>query len=130
MWIRPVIAAAFLVASFSACSRDHTLACEPTDRYMTATSSPPVRIPDDLSPPDESESLRLPPEGGTTAPPSRPCLETPPGFYAEGAPGGTRLGVPAARAPQPPAEAPAEAPATANAPSDDSVSDPNREIGN
>jgi hypothetical protein len=121
------LAAATILCSLAACSRDHTLACEPTERYISATSSPPVQIPDDLSPPDESESLKLPPEGGTAAPRSRPCLETPPGFYAEGAPGGTRLGVPAARTPPP---APAEAPAAANTTADDTVSDPDREIGN
>jgi hypothetical protein len=121
------IAAAVAFFSLSACSREHTLACESTARYISATSSGPVQIPDDLSPPDESESLKLPPEGGAAASPSQPCLETPPGFYAEGAPGGTRLGAPAVRtAPS----TPAETPAAANTTADDTVSDPDREIGN
>jgi hypothetical protein len=95
------------------CGRENTVACDATDRYAAASSAPPVRIPDDLSPPDESDSLRLPPEtGATTAALTRPCLETPPGFFAEGAPGGTRLGNPPgtpapAAAPAPPSAAPA-----------------------
>lgn len=128
MRIGPTIAAAFLVCGFSACSRDRSLACEPTDLYISATSSPPVQIPDDLSPPDESESLRLPAEPGGTPPKPRSCLETPPGFYAEGAPGGTRLGLPAARTPSPPATP--EASPAADTPPDDTVSNPDREIGN
>jgi hypothetical protein len=127
MRIASSVAAAVLLCSFSACSRDHTLACEPTERYISATSSPPVQIPDDLSPPDESESLRLPPEGGAASPRSGSCLETPPGFYAEGAPGGTRLGAPAARTTP---AAPTETPAAANTTADDTVSDPDRDIGN
>jgi hypothetical protein len=102
------------------CGRDHTLACEGTERYSTASSAPPVQIPDDLSPPDETNSLRLPPTGAATAAVTRPCLETPPGFYADGAPGGTRLGNPPAR-PAPPAPAPAVA---------DPPADPDRQIGN
>jgi hypothetical protein len=121
------VAAVIVLCGLSACSREQTLACEPTERYISASSSPPVQIPDDLSPPDESESLKLPPEGGTVAPRSRPCLESPPGFYADGAPGGTRLGVPAARTPP---SAPAESPAAASTTADETVSDPNREIGN
>ncbi len=106
------LAAAFLVCGLSGCGRDHTLACEPTERYATAISVAPVRIPDDLSPPDESDSLRLPPEAGATAALGRPCLESPPGFYAEGAPGGTRLGnTPLRATPAPPIKAQAPAPA-------------------
>jgi hypothetical protein len=127
MRVASTVAAAVLLCSLAACSRGQRLACEPTERYVSATSSPPVQIPDDLSPPDESESLRLPPEGVTAPQRSQPCLETPPGFYADGAPGSTRLGVPAARTPSPP---PAEAPATVDTTADDTVSDPDREIGN
>jgi hypothetical protein len=114
-----LFAAAVLLCGLCGCGRDRTLAaCEATERYATATSAPPVQIPDDLSPPDETDSLRLPAvEGGASAVP-RPCLETPPGFYAEGAPGGTRLGIaPARPAPQPAA---AESPAPpASSPAED-----------
>jgi hypothetical protein len=119
---RTLLAAAFLVCGLFGCGRDRTLAaCEATDRYVTATSAPPVRIPDDLSPPDETDSLRLPPE--TAAAPIRPCLETPPGFYAEGAPGGTRLGI------APPAR-PGPAPAQESAPAAPTPEDPDRQISN
>jgi len=118
------VATVLLILGLSGCGRDHTLACEATERYAGASSAPPVRIPDDLSPPDESESLRLPPDAGPTAAPSRPCLESPPGFYAEGAPGGTRLG----NAPQRAAPAPVAAPPAVPAPAP--AENPDREIGN
>jgi hypothetical protein len=119
------LATALLLCGLAGCGREHTLACEATARYASATSAPPVQIPDDLSPPDETNSLHLPPEGGTTAALTRPCLESPPGFYADGAPGGTRLGNPPAR----PAPATAPAPA-APEPAVPPVDDPNRQIGN
>lgn len=63
------------------CSREQTIDCEPTERYSTARSVSPVQIPDDLSPPDESDALRLPPIAGTAAgDASRGCLEEPPPF--------------------------------------------------
>ena len=68
----------------SACSGERGLSCENPERYSSATTSPPVRVPDDLSPPDESESLVIPPINQTelsrAADPAR-CLETPPGFF-------------------------------------------------
>ena len=107
------LAASLLFCALAGCGRDDTVACEPTARYATAISAPPVRIPDDLSPPDETNSLRLPaePGAGAVAPP-RGCLESPPGFYADGAPVGTRLGTSAPLPAAPPAAAPpaAEAP--------------------
>lgn len=56
--------------------------CEPTDRYTTVGSVGPVRIPDDLTPPDESDALQLPTTGaddGSSVPPGG-CLEDPPKF--------------------------------------------------
>jgi hypothetical protein len=47
-----------------------------------------VQIPDDLSPPDETDALRLPPvvpaprDGSSEA-----CLEVPPAFFGGGRPG-------------------------------------------
>src|SRR5690606_35879281 len=52
-----------LVASLAVlggCSRQPTSTCEPAARYSTAGSAPPMQIPDDLSPPDEADALRLP----------------------------------------------------------------------
>jgi hypothetical protein len=121
------LTAAVLICVLGGCGRENTVACDATDRYAAASSAPPVRIPDDLSPPDESESLRLPPDTGATTTPTRPCLQTPPGFYAEGAPGGTRLGnAPARPEPAPGAAPPGAAPAPAAAP----PADDERQIAN
>ena len=55
------------LAAIAGCSRQETVACEPDARYTTARSAPPVQIPDDLSPPNEDDALRLPPDGGAVA---------------------------------------------------------------
>ena len=124
--IRRLAAAAAALLVFSelcACSHGKEIVCEPTSRYAGASTAGPVRIPDDLNPPDETDSLRLPPDPGRTAPPSTPCLETPPGFYADGAPANPRGGTPGQRrganrtaAPPPRQAAPPPAPAPASAP--------------
>ena len=81
------------------CSREQTIDCEPTERYSTARSVSPVQIPDDLSPPDESDALRLPPVAGTAAEDSsRGCLEEPPPFARGARPGSTAT--PADEAPE------------------------------
>ena len=72
------------------CSRDVGLRCEDPERYTGSGEIPPVRIPDDLSPPDDSESIRIPAaaEGNLEPVDSRgPCLESPPDFYEAGVPG-------------------------------------------
>lgn len=46
-----------------------------------------MQIPDDLSPPDEADALRLPPGAGGSVAPSDRCLESPPPFS-----GASRLG--------------------------------------
>ena len=62
------------------CSRQPTSTCEPAGRYSTADSAPPVQVPDDLSPPNESDALRLPPAGGAGGTAIDRCLESPPPF--------------------------------------------------
>ena len=116
-------AALLLFSELCACSHGSAIVCEPTSRYAGASTDGPVRIPDDLNPPDETDSLRLPPDPGRTAPPSTPCLETPPGFYADGAPANPRGGTPGQRrgaaAAPPPRQAappPAASPSPASAP--------------
>src|SRR4051794_14244930 len=106
-------AALIVFSELCACSHGSAIACEPTSRYAAAATIGPVRIPDDLNPPDETDSLRLPPDTGRSAQSNKPCLETPPGFYADGAPsnprGGTgqrRTGTGAAPAPGPRQAAP------------------------
>jgi len=75
------------LAAIAGCSRHQTLPCEPEARYSTARSVAPVRIPDDLSPPDESNAIRLPtdvvPVGSITA---GDCTEKPPSFFGESRP--------------------------------------------
>ena len=65
-----------------------TSPCEPDARYSAARSAPPVQIPDDLSPPDESDALRLPPDSGDAGaqPTAGDCLEAPPSFFGESRP--------------------------------------------
>src|SRR5688572_1383383 len=75
------------LAAVAGCSRQETLACEPEARYSTATSAPPVQIPDDLSPPDESDAIRLPSDvgvGGSIT--AGECLEQPPPFFGDSRP--------------------------------------------
>jgi hypothetical protein len=72
------------VAAIAGCSRQETLPCQPELRYATARSAQPVQIPDDLSPPNESDAIRLPPvtspAGSITA---GECLEEPPPFSGD-----------------------------------------------
>ena len=75
------------LAAIAGCSRQETNQCEPDRRYATASSAPPVQIPDDLSPPNESDALRLP--AGTAVGPltqAGECLEAPPSFFGEARP--------------------------------------------
>jgi hypothetical protein len=75
------------LAMLAGCSREATLACTPDMRYVAARSAPPVQIPDDLTPPNESDALRLPPEVGAAAPGAAGgCLDAPPAFFGESRP--------------------------------------------
>ena len=75
------------LAAVAGCSRQQTLPCEPDARYATARSALPVQIPDDLSPPNESDALRLPPDvGSSEVITAGECLEAPPPFFGESRP--------------------------------------------
>jgi uncharacterized lipoprotein len=102
----------------AACSREATIDCEPSERYATARSAPPVQVPDDLSPPDERNALRLPDVDAAPVRTELPdaCLETPPPFSDQRP--GRRAG-----AARDPAAEPAE-------PIDEAPSDPDRVIEN
>jgi hypothetical protein len=79
-----VLLAAALVAG---CSGERGLSCESGERYQGSRSVGPLRVPDDLSVPDESEALRVPPESSSAgASPSEraDCLESPPDFFEGG----------------------------------------------
>lgn len=72
------------------CGGGFAVRCEDPARYTNSEEIPPVRIPDDLSPPDQSQSLRIPApaEGEAEQLESRgECLESPPDFFEAGAPG-------------------------------------------
>jgi uncharacterized lipoprotein len=76
-----------VVAAITGCSRGETLPCQPEARYSTARSAPPVQIPDDLSPPDESDAIRLPADPTAAgAIKAGDCLETPPPFSGDSRP--------------------------------------------
>lgn len=75
------------LAAIAGCSRQQTGPCDPDARYSTARSSQPVQIPDDLSPPNESDALRLPPDlTGAASITAGECLEAPPSFFGESRP--------------------------------------------
>jgi len=77
------------LVAIAGCSRQETTPCEPDVRYSTARSAQPVQIPDDLSPPDESDAIRLPTDVGAGAVASitaGECLETPPPFFGDSRP--------------------------------------------
>lgn len=78
------VAAVLAVCALGGCSRDKLKPCDPSARYAAAESVPPVRIPDDLSPPNESDALRLPPENAITNRAAAGCLEAPPAFNTSG----------------------------------------------
>ena len=70
----------------AACSGDGGMRCEDPGLYRTSSSASPVRVPDDLSVPDESQALQIPP--GEPLPirdedDPPPCLELPPDFFDE-----------------------------------------------
>jgi len=70
-------------ATVAGCSRDRELLCAGDARYQTAESAGQLRIPDDLSVPDETESLRIPadviPRAAVDQNPDS-CLESSPAF--------------------------------------------------
>lgn len=75
------------LVTMAGCSRQQPSPCEPDRRYATARSSQPVQIPDDLSPPDENDALRLPPPAGSAdGVTAGECLEAPPSFFGESRP--------------------------------------------
>lgn len=70
-----------LVTLLAACSHDETIECPGGTRYQSAASAGALRIPDDLSVPDETDALQIP---GSVAPPDPgvevECLEYSPAF--------------------------------------------------
>ena len=78
-----ILLIAATVFAVTACSGESTLRCEDPALYATSGSIPPIRVPDGLNIPDESDSLQIPsgeplqvrdPDALTE------CLESPPDF--------------------------------------------------
>jgi hypothetical protein len=87
MRCRPALCLVVGMAVTYGCSRQPTTNCEPNERYSTARSVQPVQIPDDLSPPNEADALRLPPDpAGEASPTVGGCLESPPSFSGDSRP--------------------------------------------
>jgi uncharacterized lipoprotein len=80
-WVAP-----FLLVCLGGCGGSRDMRCEGAMRYATSSTAAPIRVPEDLSLPDESDALQIP-----NAPPfdvpdpevERECLETPPDFFEE-----------------------------------------------
>jgi uncharacterized lipoprotein len=75
-----VLAAASLLAG---CSHDGGLRCEDVSRYASSVSVPPLRVPDDLTVPDESDSLLIPDATSAEDGAATQCLEAPPSYYEQ-----------------------------------------------
>jgi len=69
--------------ALTACAGERTVSCQSNVTYRSASSIPPLRIPDDLSVPDESDAVRVPPRPASSAEAAEPgrCLELPPDFF-------------------------------------------------
>jgi uncharacterized lipoprotein len=74
------------VGVIAACSGESGLICNPDSIYLEADVIDPLRIPDDLSVPDETESLRIPEGlGAISADEAAPdhCLDASPAFRSD-----------------------------------------------
>jgi uncharacterized lipoprotein len=84
-----VIALLPAIVVLGACSGKSELTCAQDTRYREAVSVETLRIPDDLSVPDESGSLRIPgasPPTAASAAGESTCLEESPAFSSAPAP--------------------------------------------
>ena len=82
MWRPALVVVSGLAAAAAGCSRGEELRCEDASAYASSTSIPPIRVPDDLTVPDESDSLLIPDVPATAETPPA-CLETPPDYFQE-----------------------------------------------
>lgn len=67
----------------SGCSGDRALSCADSEQYADSGSIAPWSVPNDLSPPDESDALQIPNVREDDASEPSECLETPPRYYDE-----------------------------------------------
>lgn len=78
-----LLAIMLAVATLSACSRETVVRCSRDTAYLEARNAGQLRIPDDLSIPDEVEALRIPGSAGGPDEPEEPateCLDQSPAF--------------------------------------------------
>ncbi len=82
--IRALLLGLAVALVMAGCGRRFAARCEDPAVYSGSQEIPPVRVPGDLSIPDETDALRIPQSGqlGSAQPAvSRgPCLESPPDF--------------------------------------------------
>ena len=71
----------------TACSRDKEVRCSGQTLYLGAETIGQLRIPDDLTVPDETEAMRVPSTQGDALPMELPteCLEYSPAFRGQAA---------------------------------------------
>lgn len=84
--MRPtLLLSAVLLVVLSGCSGGSGMRCEDPERYAGSREMPPVRVPDDLSVPDEAQALRIPQVARSSPSLQQPdagarCLESPPAY--------------------------------------------------
>lgn len=79
----PLVAVALAAALTAACSHGEKLRCESNERYASSRTVPPLRIPEGLTVPDETDVLRIPDPSGAEPELSDQdlgCIESPPDF--------------------------------------------------
>jgi len=82
---RAILVGIAVTALLSGCRGSFGTLCEDTGRYAGGAELPPVRVPDDLSVPNEEQALRIP-QVARSSPPSQQgpgrggCLESPPNY--------------------------------------------------
>jgi uncharacterized lipoprotein len=72
-----LLASAVTAAALAGCSRELTTICAAEGDYLSASTAEPIRIPGDLTVPDQSEALRVP-EVPVAASTIAGCLDAPP----------------------------------------------------
>jgi hypothetical protein len=84
MHFRGLLSVVVGLTAVAGCSREGSVTCDTDVRYASARSSQPVQIPDDLSPPNETDAIRLPPDTGAVASlEAGKCIEDPPPFFGD-----------------------------------------------
>jgi uncharacterized lipoprotein len=75
---------ALVALLLSACGGRRANVCEPGPRFAEGGSVPPITVPEGLTPPDQSQSLVIPPAPDRVVElnqAGRACLERPPNFF-------------------------------------------------